>query len=75
MRRTRFEAAMERKRAQHAAETSGQVADSMDVRRAIMVRVHSGEITLEQAQAELKKIQRNAKSAGLKTRAQVFNEG
>jgi hypothetical protein len=75
MTRTRFEAAMDKKRAQKAAEASGEVADSHSVRLAIMVRVRSGEITLAQAQAELKQIQSKAKSIGLKTRAQAYNEG
>jgi hypothetical protein len=75
MTRTRFEAAMEKKRAQRAAEAAGQVADSHSVRLAIMARIKSGEITLAQGQAELKKIQAKAQSIGLKTRAQAFNEG
>ena len=56
------------------AEESGSVADSMDVRKALMARVHSGEITLAQAQAELKRIQRGAKAAGKTTREQLFRE-
>jgi hypothetical protein len=75
MTRTRFEAAIEKKRALKAAEAAGEVADSHSVRLAIMARVRSGEITLAQAQAELKKIQAKAQSIGLKTRAQAFNEG
>jgi ribosomal protein L11 len=75
MTRTRFEAAIDKKRAQKTAEASGDVADSHSVRLAIMARVHSGEITLAQAQAELKQIQSKAKSIGLKTRAQAYNEG
>lgn len=75
MTRTRFEAAMEKKRAQRTAEAAGQVADSHSVRLAIMARIKSGEITLAQGQAELKKIRAKAQSIGLKTRAQAFNEG
>lgn len=75
MTRTRFEAAMDKKRAQRAAEAAGEVADSHSVRLAIMARIKSGEITLVQGQAELKKIQAKAQSIGLKTRAQAFNEG
>lgn len=66
---------MEKKRAQRAAEAAGRVADSHSVRLAIMARIKSGEITLAQGQAELKKIQAKAQSIGLKTRAQAFNEG
>jgi hypothetical protein len=75
MTRTRFEAAIDKKRAQKAAEAAGEVADSHSVRLAIMARIKSGEITLAQGQVELKKIQAKAQSIGLKTRAQAFNEG
>ena len=73
--RTRFEAAMDKRDALKTAEAAGQVADNMDVRLALMARVHSGEITLAQAQAELKKIMSGAKRAGLVTRAQAFSRG
>ena len=36
------------------------VADSMDVRIALIERMDAGELTLEQVQAELKRIKRNA---------------
>ena len=55
-----------------AAEADGKVADSMDYRMALMERVHKGEITLEAAQAELKRVKRNAKKNGLTTRNSVF---
>lgn len=73
--RTHFEAAIDKKRAQKAAEAAGEVADSHSVRLAIMARVRSGEITLAQAQAELKKIQAKAQSIGKMTRAQAFSRG
>lgn len=73
--RTRFDAAMDKRDALKTAEASGQVADNMDVRLALMARVHSGDITLAQAQAELKKIKIGAKRAGLVTRAQAFSKG
>lgn len=57
------------------AEASGQIADSMEVRTALMERVHKGEITLEAAQAELKRIKRGAKAAGKVTRSQAFRQG
>ena len=62
----------ERHRAMVQAEDAGQVADSLDVRMAILSRVKSGEITLEQAQQELKRIKRGAKKAGKVTRAQAY---
>lgn len=74
-RRTRFDAALEKTAARNAAEAAGQVADSMEVRLALMARVHSGEITLEAAQAELKRIKAGAKKAGKVTRSQAFNAG
>lgn len=73
--RTRFEAAMDKRAAVKDAEASGQVADSHAVRLAIMARVHAGEITLVQAQAELKKIQAKAQSIGKLTRQQAFSRG
>lgn len=73
--RTRFEASIEKTQAMKEAEQAGQVADSMDVRLALMERVHSGEITLAQAQAELKKIKAGAKKRGMITRSQAFSRG
>lgn len=75
MSRTRFEAGIEKMQAMKDAEQAGQVADSMDVRMALMERVDKGEITLEQAQAELKKIKSGAKKRGLVTRSQAFSRG
>lgn len=54
------------------AEAAGKVADSMDVRLALMARVHAGEITLQAAQDELKRIKRSAKKNGQITRAQAY---
>lgn len=75
MSRTAFDAALDKKIARKEAEAAGAVSDSGAVRLALMQRVHSGEITLEQAQAELKKIKRDGKKAGLVTRAQAYNRG
>ena len=58
MSRTRFEAGMDKRAAVNKAEGDGVVADSMDVRLALMAQVKSGEKTLEQVQTELKKIKR-----------------
>lgn len=54
------------------SEADGRVADNMDVRMDLMRRVHAGEISLETAQAELKRIQRAAKAKGQVTRAQAY---
>jgi hypothetical protein len=69
---TRFERSLANRDAHKKAEASGEVADSMEVRMAIMKRVHDGEITLEAAQAELIRIKRSAKRNGLKTRDQFY---
>ena len=55
------------------AEKTGIVADSVEYRKALMERVYSNEITLEQAQAELKKIKSSAKKNGKITRAQAYS--
>lgn len=60
---------------QKEAETEGRVADSMDVRIALIERMHAGELTLEQAQAELKRIKNAAKKNGQITRAQAYRGG
>jgi hypothetical protein len=75
VRRTRFEASMDKRRALHAAEKDGQVADSMEVRMELVKRMNAGELTLAQVQDELKKIKRNAKKNGLVTRSQAFSRG
>ena len=65
-----------RKRAAlYNAEKSGQVADSIDVRVGIVERMNRGEITLDQAQSELKAIKRGAKKAGKITREQAYRDG
>jgi hypothetical protein len=56
------------------ADASGEVADSLAVRHAILARIKSGEITLAEGQAELESIKRNAAKHGLKTRDQVWRE-
>jgi hypothetical protein len=71
----RFWRAEAQKDALRKAEAGGQVADSLEVRMALMQRVEKGEITLEAAQAELKRIKRGAKAAGKVTRSQAFRNG
>lgn len=55
------------------AEKAGVVADSMEVRKALMTLVKAGEITLTEVQKELRKIKRNAKANGKVTRNQAFH--
>ncbi len=72
--RTREEAILEKRQAECIAEASGQVADSTAVRIALIERINRGDLTLEQAQAELAQIKHTAKSRGLTTRASVWRE-
>lgn len=69
--RTAFEAAHDKRRVVNAAEAAGEIVDSMAVRMALIARVRSGEISLADAQAEIRKLQLAAKA----TRAQVFSRG
>ena len=55
-----------------SAEADGRVADSREVRLALMAKVHAGEMSLVDAQAELARLQRGAKRAGKITRNQAF---
>lgn len=75
MSRTRWEASFDKRRALNEAEKAGEIADSMEYRTQLVKRIESGEITLEEGQAELKKIKRNAKKNGLITRSQAFSRG
>ena len=54
------------------AETAGRVADSMEVRMELVRKMHAGEMTLEEVQAELKRIKRSAKKNGQITRDQAY---
>ena len=74
-RRTRFEASLDKRANVKACEEKGLVADSMEVRKQLIQRMESGELTLEQVQDELKRIKRNAKKNGQVTRAQAFSRG
>lgn len=63
---------MKRFQNQREAEAAGQVADSKDVRMALLERFHAGELTLDQVKAEIASLKRGAKKRGLITRAQAF---
>ncbi len=58
-----------------ATEEAGEVADSMNVRKQILARVHAGELTPSEAQAELARIKRGAAKRGQKTRSSVYRNG
>lgn len=70
--RTYIDALHDKLEAVKAAEKSGKIADSAEVRGALIARVLSGEITIEQCQAELKEIRRGARRARKVTRSQVW---
>jgi DNA-binding protein H-NS len=55
------------RRERDAADARGEIADGMAYRSAVVARVRAGEITLEQAQAELRRVQRKAKREGRPT--------
>ena len=57
-----------------SAEEGGLIADSMTVRLELIARMNKGELTLDQVQAELKRIQRNAGASGKITRAKAWRE-
>jgi hypothetical protein len=57
------------------AEAAGAVADSMEVRLALIARMDAGELTLEQVQAELARIKRAASRNGQTTRARAYRAG
>jgi uncharacterized membrane protein YjjP (DUF1212 family) len=70
-----FETSMRKRKAVEDGMKSGLIADNDEVRLQLMQRVHNKEITLEQAQAELKKIKKSAKKNGQLTKAQAFSRG
>jgi len=67
-----FDQAMAGRQAMEDAEAQGRVADSLEVRKALMQKFHDGEMTLEEVQSELKRIKRNAKRNGMVTYNQAF---
>lgn len=74
MKGDRFWAHWERRKrnALRRSEEEGRVADSLEIRKALMARVHSGELTLAECQKELRRIKRAAKKNGLVTREQAY---
>lgn len=75
MRRTRFEAALDKRAHTNECEARGLVADSKEVRMDLIRRMDAGELTLDQVQDELKRIKRNAKKNGQLTREQAYRQG
>jgi hypothetical protein len=62
----------EQLRALRLADEQGEVADSMEVRKAIMAKFHAGEWPLDQCKAELRRVQREARANGKTLREDFF---
>lgn len=75
MKRTQWERRQDKSDEVKRAEAAGEIADSKEVRLALMKRVYAGEITLEEAQAELARIKRSAKAQGKTTRSRAWRRG
>lgn len=71
-RRDWYDRRMDKRVALQIAEEQGIVADSSELRASLVAKVHSGEMTIDQVQAELRKVKREAKKNGLKTREQIW---
>lgn len=71
-RRDWYERRSDKRVALQIAEEQGLVADSTAYRQSLVLKMRSGEYTQEQALAELRKVKRDAKKNGLKTREQVW---
>ena len=69
------EVALRKKDYVRHAEAEGRVADSMEVRMALIARMQAGEITLADVQLQLKRIKASARKNGMTTRARAFREG
>lgn len=54
------------------AEEQGLGADSTEFRQALVAKLESGAMTLAQVQEELRKVKREAKKNGKKTRDQIW---
>lgn len=71
-RRDWYDRRLDKRVALQIAEEQGIVADSSELRAFLVAKIHSGEMTIEQVQAELRKVKRGAKKNGLKTRNQIW---
>ncbi|MGB5955394.1 hypothetical protein [Pseudomonas sp.] len=71
-RRDWYERRMDKRVALQIAEEQGLVADSTEFRQALVAKLESGEMTLAQVQEELRKVKREAKKNGKKTREQIW---
>ncbi len=71
-RRDWYERRLDKRVALQIAEEQGLVADSTEYRQSLVLKMQSGEYTQVQALEELRKVKRDAKKNGLKTRDQVW---
>ncbi|WP_116817914.1 hypothetical protein [Pseudomonas syringae] len=71
-RRDWYDRRVDKRVALQIAEEKGLVADSTAYRQSLVLKMKSGEYTQEQALSELRKVKREAKKNGLKTRDQVW---
>ncbi|MND23309.1 hypothetical protein D3C76_274390 [compost metagenome] len=71
-RRDWYDRRLDKRVALQIAEEQGVVADSTEFRQALVAKLQSGEMTLDQVQEELRKVKREAEKNGKKTRAQIW---
>lgn len=71
-RRDWYDQRRDKRAALNEAEEKGLVADSKELRTALVAKMYAGEMTLEEVQAELARVKRNAKKNGQKTRSQIW---
>jgi hypothetical protein len=71
-RRDWYDRRLDKRVALQLAEEQGLVADSAEFRAALVVKLKSGEYTLEDVRRELSKVKREAKKNGKKTRTQIW---
>ncbi|HDS1779443.1 TPA: hypothetical protein QEM49_003991 [Pseudomonas putida] len=71
-RRDWYDRRIDKRVALQIAEEQGVVADSTELRQELVAKLQSGEMTLQQVQDELRKVKREAKKNGKKTRSQIW---
>ncbi|MFG0844294.1 hypothetical protein [Pseudomonas sp. FYR_5] len=71
-RRDWYDRRIDKRVALQIAEEQGIVADSTELRQELVAKLQSGEMTLQQVQDELRKVKREAKKNGKKTRSQIW---
>ncbi|HEK0905426.1 TPA: hypothetical protein SMQ04_000136 [Pseudomonas putida] len=71
-RRDWYDRRLDKRVALQVAEEEGVVADSTEFRQALVAKLQTGEMTINQAQEELRKVKREARKNGKKTRDQIW---